>query len=701
MKKVLFTATVDSHILHFHLPYLQLFKENGYEVHVATNGNEKIPYCDKKHIISFERSPYKINNLKAIKQLKKIINEEKFNIIHTHTPMGSVITRLAAKKARKSGTRVLYTAHGFHFYKGAPVLNWLLFYPVEKHLSKYTDTLITINDEDYQLAKNKFKKTNVEYVPGVGIDPKKFDIKITNEEKNNLRKELGLKENDFVMIYPAEISKRKRQIWLINTIKELLYKNKNIHLLLPGKDSLNGECHKLVKNLNLEKQIHLLGYRNDIQKLLRISNLAISSAKQEGLPVNLMEAMYVGIPIIASNCRGNRDLVKNGENGYLIELNDTLDFCDKIIKIQKNEFKYKQNDINEYILDTIMKDMKKIYFKQKKILHLLSSSIYSGAENIATSIIENLKEEYKFAYSSPKGLITEILKEKQIEYFNLEKSNPLKFRKIIKKYNPDIIHAHDFKASFLLTFANNSIKKISHIHKNDPKMKKRTLKSILYFFATKNFNKIIVVSNSIKDEFIFNSKIKNKFITLYNFIDKKKIIEKSNVIKIENKYDCCFFGRLSPEKNPLFFIELIKDLKKKIPQIKCIVIGDGILYDECLIKCKEYGLENNIEFIGFKKNPYPYVKNSKVCIMPSNWEGFGITAIEALILGVPVINSGNGGLNEIFDNSLKKYICKEKKDYLSKIEYYINNNKNINFDNDIKKYINKNEWIEKIKDIYN
>lgn len=131
MKKVLFTATVDSHILHFHIPYLKWFKGQGYEVHVATNGNEGIPYCDVKHKISFEKTPLKINNLKAIKQLKEIIEKEKFNIIHCHTPMGSVVTRIAARRARKKyNTKVIYTAHGFHFYKGAPILNWLIFYPV-------------------------------------------------------------------------------------------------------------------------------------------------------------------------------------------------------------------------------------------------------------------------------------------------------------------------------------------------------------------------------------------------------------------------------------------------------------------------------------------------------------------------------------------------------------------------------------------
>ena len=369
MKKVLFTATVDSHILQFHLPFLKLFKENGYEVHVATNGNEKIPYCDKKHYISFERSPFKLNNLKAIKQMKKLTNEEKFDIIHTHTPMGSVVTRLGAKKARKNGTRVIYTAHGFHFYKGAPKLNWMLFYPIEKYLSKITDTLITINDEDYQIAKKKFKKCkDIQYVPGVGIDEEKFNFEMTEKEKNDLRKSLGLKKDDFVMIYPAEISKRKRQIWLVNCLNELLQKHKDVHLLLPGKDSLNGECQKKVKELNLDNQIHFLGYRKDIPKLLKISNIALSSANQEGLPVNIMEAMYVGLPIVASDCRGNRDLVFDNKNGFLIDLEDNNRYKDSIAKIylSKNSYakfsKESQSIIKNYLLDKILVSMNLIYF---------------------------------------------------------------------------------------------------------------------------------------------------------------------------------------------------------------------------------------------------------------------------------------------------------------------------------------------------
>ena len=367
MKKVLFTATVDSHILQFHIPFLKLFKDNGYEVHVATNGTETIPYCDKKHVISFEKSPYKLNNIKAIKELKKICDKEKFNIIHCHTPMGSVVTRLAAKQSRKKHhTRVIYTAHGFHFYKGAPLLNWLLFYPVEKYLAKYTDTLITINKEDYNRAKQKFSKRchDIQYVPGVGIDETKFNFKMTKKEKSALRKELGLKDDDFVMIYPAELSKRKRQIWLIETISNLLKEHKDIHILLPGKDSLNGKCQELVHKLNLEEQIHLLGYRNDIPKLLKISNLAVSSSSQEGLPVNIMEAMYVGLPVVASGCRGNRDLINGLKTSYLVELKDFNNFKESIFNIYKiiNQKKNYHKIIPDiYLIDAITKKMIDIY----------------------------------------------------------------------------------------------------------------------------------------------------------------------------------------------------------------------------------------------------------------------------------------------------------------------------------------------------
>lgn len=359
MKKVLFTATVDSHILQFHLPYLKWFKEQGYEVHVATNGDEKIPYCDVKHKITFERSPVKTNNINAIFKLKKIIEKEEFQIIHTHTPMGSVVTRLAAKNARKKyKTRVIYTAHGFHFFKGAPLINWIVFYPIEKYLSKYTDCLITINEEDYNLAKAKFKAKKIELVNGVGVDENKFDFKMSDEEKHELRQNLGLKDNDFVIIYVAELSKRKNQGMLIKTVKKLIDESKdNIKVILPGIDSRNGYYQEMTKKLEIEKNIKFLGYRKDIPKLLKISNLYVSTAKQEGLPVNIIEAMFSGLPIIATDCRGNRDVAEK-----VVNIDNINELYESIKKYINSEEKYISSEItNKYKLKNIIKEMVKIY----------------------------------------------------------------------------------------------------------------------------------------------------------------------------------------------------------------------------------------------------------------------------------------------------------------------------------------------------
>lgn len=368
MKKVLFTATVDSHILNFHLPFLKWFHNNGYEVHVATNGDKDIPYCDRKIKICFERSPWKYNNIKAIKELKNVLKEQKYDMIHTHTPMGSVVTRLAAKSVRNQGTRVIYTAHGFHFFKKAPLLNWVLFYPVEKYLSQYTDTLITINQEDYDFAQRKFKKCkDIQYVRGVGIDEKKFDFSMTKEEKEAMRLSLDLKQDDFVLIYPAELNKNKNQILLIHAMERLTKNYSNIKLLLPGTDSYNGYYQNVVKEKKLDEYIKFLGFRSDIPKLLKISNVAVASSKREGLPVNIMEAMYVGLPVIVTNCRGQRDLIKEGENGFVIETNDDEKLADKIICLYKNKdlmqkmSKSSQKRVTPYLLSDILEEMEKIY----------------------------------------------------------------------------------------------------------------------------------------------------------------------------------------------------------------------------------------------------------------------------------------------------------------------------------------------------
>lgn len=367
MNKVLFVATVSSHINAFHIPYLKWFKEQGYEVHVASNGNEKIDYCDKHFNLPFERFPLKPNNIKTYKELKKIINENNYDIIHCHTPVGGVLTRLAARRTRKKGTKVLYTAHGFHFYKGAPLLNWLIYYPIEKICARWTDCLITINTEDYERAERKFKAKKIELVHGVGMNTDRFNKEITEEDKKNKRKELGIKEDDMVFTYVAELNKNKNQILLIETISKLKEKYKNIKLLLVG-NCENREYYKeKIHKRNLDNEVLLLGRRKDIQEILSITDIYLASSLREGLPVNIMEAMYMGIPIVATDNRGHRELIRNKETGVLLKENTVEEVTEGIIGLinDNNQINNIKESAKQYIkkclLESVLEEMKKIY----------------------------------------------------------------------------------------------------------------------------------------------------------------------------------------------------------------------------------------------------------------------------------------------------------------------------------------------------
>lgn len=369
MKKILFISTIDQHIRHFHLPFLKWFKENGFETHVASNGNEKLSYVDKKINIPFSRMPFRSTNIVAYKRLKKIINNNNYAIIHCHTPVGGVIGRLAAIQARKKETHVLYTAHGFHFYEGAPKRNWLIFYPIEKILANFTDTLITINDEDYKIAKRKkFNSKKIKKVYGVGVDTSEFTPQ-TIELKETLRNKYKIKSDDFIAIYVGELSYRKNQLFLLKSFETISKKYSNAKLLLVGKGELKNDFKEYINSKNLQENVKLLGYRKDISNLMLLSDLVVSSSHQEGLPVNIMEAMSSGLPLLVSDSRGNRDLVENKRNGFVFNLNSYKEFIDYYTSLYINENlrekfgKESLKMVDKYSLDIILNEMEIIYME--------------------------------------------------------------------------------------------------------------------------------------------------------------------------------------------------------------------------------------------------------------------------------------------------------------------------------------------------
>ena len=336
--KILYVATVRSHIGQFHMPVIRALKEAGHEVHAAFKDNSAdkpgldLSAIDWTFEVPFERSPYSRKNIAAYRVLKKIIDRENYDIIHCHTPMGAVVTRLAARDARKRGTKVFYTAHGFHFYQGAPLKNWLFYYPVEKYLSKYTDVLITINQEDYDLAVGRrFRAGKIVRINGVGVDLSRFHT-AAEEEKQAAREDLGLRPEQFVMLYAADLSVRKNQPMIFRAMARLKDDHPNMLALMPGQPILQTEYETLCADLGITDMVRFMGYRRDINRLLAACDCVLSSSRQEGLPMNLIEAAASGRYVIATDVRGNADVVKQTGCGVLVPLNDDASMAAEIRK---------------------------------------------------------------------------------------------------------------------------------------------------------------------------------------------------------------------------------------------------------------------------------------------------------------------------------------------------------------------------------
>lgn len=340
--KILYTATVLSHICQFHLPHMQHLQEQGWEVHVAAHDNLavknglQLKYCDKFIETPFSRSPKSPDNLKAYKQLKKLLSEEHYDVILCNTPMGGIVTRLAAKKTRRQGTKVIYMAHGFHFYKGSSKKAWLVFYPIEKYMAKKCDLLITINKEDYALAKEKFsKRTKVAHIHGVGVDEKRYHP-ATPEEQLAMRKAEGLSPEDFVILCTGELNENKNQKTLISAAAQLKDKIPNLKVLLAGNGPKEQELRDQIQAEGLEDIVKLLGYRTDLEKVVPAVDLVVSCSKREGMPLNIIEAMLCKKPVVASHNRGHDELVQEGATGVLLSPTDVSGFASAIASLARD-----------------------------------------------------------------------------------------------------------------------------------------------------------------------------------------------------------------------------------------------------------------------------------------------------------------------------------------------------------------------------
>ncbi len=365
--KILYVTTISLTINSFFKPHIEMLVRQGHQVDIACNYKE-LAFdslytelgCDF-HQIDFSRSPFSADNVRAYGQLKRVIEKGGYDIVHCHTPNASVITRLVCRKfRRKNNLKVFYTAHGFHFYKGAPKLNWLLFYPVEKLCSRFTDKLITINKEDFGLAKNKFKAKEVHYVPGVGIDLSRFrDIKV---DRNAKRREIGVPEDAFMMFSVGELNENKNHQIVINALAKV--NNPNVHYVIAGVGEKKDSLAELADNLDLSSNVHFIGYRNDVAELNCSADLFCFPSYREGLSVSLMEAMACGLPVICSKIRGNTDMIDTS-GGLLFNPYDVDECMDAIVGILNSDTRKMKNYNKEkaeiYSTEKILERIKALY----------------------------------------------------------------------------------------------------------------------------------------------------------------------------------------------------------------------------------------------------------------------------------------------------------------------------------------------------
>ncbi|MGQ9513182.1 MAG: glycosyltransferase family 4 protein [Thermodesulfitimonas sp.] len=334
--RVLFVATVARHLLAFHQPYFRLWQEWGYAVDVACNpAGEAASFASlgvRLYPVPFGRRPFSRQNLRAGFALWRLCRQESYALVHVHTPVAAFIARLTLRLLRFRP--VLYTAHGFHFFRGAPLRNWLLYFPLEWLAARWTDGLILLNREDYERAKRLPMRGEVFLVPGVGVDAAAFTLPPGETAKR--RRELGLQPETPVAAVVAELSRVKNHEQVFRAWRLVVRELPETVLLVAGEGERRCALERLVAQLGIAAHVKFLGFYREIPALLSVSDVVVLTSKREGLPRVILEAMAAGKPVVATDVRGNRDLVVNGETGYLVRVGDVAGTAAAVLHLLRN-----------------------------------------------------------------------------------------------------------------------------------------------------------------------------------------------------------------------------------------------------------------------------------------------------------------------------------------------------------------------------
>lgn len=368
MANILYIATSDIHLRTFHVPYLEWLVHKGHTVDLAFEDRGGISFDMAREVyrIGFPRSLNPARLRRAYADLKRVIDHGDYDLLHCHTPIPSALARLAARNWRRRDGKLLYTSHGFHFYERGPFRNWLAFYPAELLLSHLTDCIVTINAEDLAYTKNPLWGAPSQRIPGIGIQPRGFAPASTGE-RLALRQELGFDADDFILLYIAEFIPRKNHRFIIDVVQELRAAVPDLKVVFLGRGALMQECEAIANSLGVQDTVLFKGFRDDVAKFARIADVGISASRHEGLGIALLEQMMCAVPIVASEDRGHREFVENGETGFLFKQNDRQEFADHVMRLFRDASlreamgRKAHAKAQEFTLSNSMQEMAKIY----------------------------------------------------------------------------------------------------------------------------------------------------------------------------------------------------------------------------------------------------------------------------------------------------------------------------------------------------
>lgn len=372
MKKLLLAANVSKeHIRKFHIPFILRMKELGWQVDVACRLDEPVPECDHAYDLPCDRNPLRGGLIGSIKLLRQLVRENGYDVVHCNTVTGAIVARIACAPLRKEGVKVFYTCHGMHFFKGASAARWVSGWPMEKMLAPMTDVLITINGEDRDMAHKHLSACGaIEKIDGIGVNLDKYRRgSMTREERTEYRNSLGLNAEDFVITYVAELIANKNQQALLKMLDMIRDEIPNAKLMLVGPDHEDGKLIAQAQQMGLADRVLCLGWRSDVPKLLGCSDLYAASSRSEGLPLNIIEAMCSGLPVVALRNRGHCELIDHGRNGFLADREDARGLADHVLALHREEaLRHRitaqaMEDVNRYDTEQVLRQLTAIYEK--------------------------------------------------------------------------------------------------------------------------------------------------------------------------------------------------------------------------------------------------------------------------------------------------------------------------------------------------